>query len=145
MLVATLVAVVILWVSEVIPLFVSALIGSFLLLAIANLTFHLAYRDRASLVTPTEAIRVAADALTCLLAVIAGRIIPAFAANAIDGLQPRCWPVIEWLAVGSVVLIAAADIISIWWLPPVWVSTGILAVAALAHLVRLCGWQIRGG
>ncbi|MDH3641159.1 MAG: NnrS family protein [Gammaproteobacteria bacterium] len=119
-------------------LFVPAIL---VLLAIANLAFHLAYRDSTLLVTPAVAIRVAADALTCLMAVIAGRVIPAFAANAIDGLHPRRWPVIEWLAIGSVVLIALADILSIWWLPPAWACAAILTFAAVTHLVRLLGWQ----
>ena len=41
---ATLIAVVILWVSEVIPLFVSALIGSFLLLALGDFSARVVFQ-----------------------------------------------------------------------------------------------------
>jgi uncharacterized protein involved in response to NO len=112
-----------------------------LLLATANGAFHLAHRDALSAVTAPMAIRVAADALACLMAVIAGRVIPAFAANALDGFTPRRWLALDALAIGLLVLIAILDIASAWWRPPVAVSDGLFLLAAAVHVVRLAAWK----
>jgi uncharacterized protein involved in response to NO len=112
-----------------------------LLLALANLAFHLAYRGSLAATIAPIAVRVAADALVCLMAVIAGRVIPAFAANAIDGFEPRRWRSIGSIAIGLLVLITLLDIASVWWRPGVTMTRTLFVLAAVIHVVRLAAWK----
>ena len=111
------------------------------LLAAANLVYHLSYLN----VFPADFMRpaftAALDVFTILMAIVGGRVIPAFTANAVASAKPRHIRSVEVLALGSLVLILAADVMS--WrytLPPLaWVI--LLAVAAVAHGIRLGLWQ----
>jgi len=115
--------------------------GILLLLAGANAVFHLAYHGTLPVSVASIAIRVAADTLACLMAVIAGRVIPAFAANAIKGLAPRRWPALEAIALGLLVLIVLLDCASAWEQPPAELSRLLILLAGTAHAVRLAGWK----
>ncbi len=111
------------------------------LLAAANLLYHLSYMN----VLPAEfmglAVNAALDVFTILMAIIGGRVIPAFTANAVPEAKPRHINFVEVVALGSLVLILAADIMAYWQslAPPVWMI--LLAVAAVAHAIRLWLWQ----
>jgi uncharacterized protein involved in response to NO len=86
------------------------------------------------------ALDMALGALALLLAVVGGRVIPAFTANAVAAAKPRRWPVVEALALGGLVVLIAARVLgSAGFLPstPVRVIAG---VVALAHGVRLLGF-----
>ncbi len=114
-----------------------------LLLAFGALSavHHAAYHGWVHPLWAARAPTVAMDLVAVLLAVIGGRVIPAFSANAIRGLQPRRWPPVEWLAVGLLGLIALLDV-SGWG--AALGMTGLRALFALAaaiHLVRWLGWQ----
>lgn len=110
-------------------------------LALANLVWHLAsmgvilpYFMNVSYIT-------AIDIITILMAIVGGRVIPAFTANAIPGSHPRHIKWLEVVALGLLVLIVLGDVASAWHTIPVKLWFALLAVAALAHLARLSLWQ----
>lgn len=110
-------------------------------LATANVFYHLAQLN----VLPAEfmrpAIMAALDIITILMAVVGGRVIPVFAANAIAAASPRRIWGIEVVSLGSLVLILAAGIANMSYPLPTWAWLGLLMTAALAHTVRLILWQ----
>ena len=107
-----------------------------LALGAANLAFHLAMAGLIEF--PVQrALQAGLDVVIIVMAIIAGRVLPMFTANAVPGTQPRREPLIEGIALGSLVLIVAADLI-----PAPSVLFGLLAVvAALSHAARLALWK----
>jgi len=110
-------------------------------LALTNFSFHLAQYG----ILPPEfarlSITLALDIIVILMAVVGGRIIPAFTANAVTDARPRNIYAIEVLALGSLILIALAHLCEIWvpvarsfWL-------GLYLIAAVSHGIRLSLWQ----
>lgn len=90
----------------------------------------------------TVIVDTALAALTLLITLIGGRVIPAFIANAVPGAEPRRWPVVEFIAFGGIVLLVVAQsgLLDAGFVAP------IAAVTAAAHLVRLLGfvpWHAR--
>ncbi len=110
-------------------------------LSAVNILYHLSFLG----VLPGEisqlAIRVALDMITLLMAIVAGRVIPAFTANAVPEAHPRHIKSIEFVALGSLLLILASDI-SGYWFSLAGAGWGmLLALAAVAHGIRLFLWQ----
>ncbi|WP_291993707.1 NnrS family protein [Candidatus Accumulibacter sp. ACC003] len=107
-----------------------------LLLGAAVLAMHLswlglvAWPERASLLAGL-------DVVLFIIAVMGGRVIPMFTNNGIPGTQATRHPLVEKLALGSVLLLLAADVLP----APAAVITVIALVAALAHATRLALWQ----
>jgi uncharacterized protein involved in response to NO len=107
-----------------------------LLLGAAVLALHLswlgilAWPERASLLAGL-------DIVLFIIAVMGGRVIPMFTNNGIPGTQASRHPLVERLALGSVLLLLAADLAQ----APAAVIAGIALVAALAHAARLYRWQ----
>lgn len=114
-----------------------------LLLALGGLgaAHHGAYLGWADPVWATRAVTAGLDLIVLLLAVIGGRVIPAFSANAIPGLKPRRWKTLEVLALGSLGVVIALEITGLASHAPEAVLRGLFAAAALVHLIRLAGWQ----
>ncbi len=102
----------------------------------ANLAFHLA---KASIIDlqPEYLIRLALDLILFVMSVMGGRVIPMFTASAVPGSKPTRHALLERIALGSILAMIAADVLS--------ASGNIVAViaslAALAHAVRLALWQ----
>jgi len=118
---------------------VVALVGA---LALANAAVHAQVLGLAAASAP-RALRFAVDVVVSLIAVIGGRITPAFTANALRSrgtavtIRPHPW--IDRVAVTAVVLTAAADLLA-----PRSTASGVAAAAAgLAVALRLSGWQTR--
>jgi len=112
-----------------------------MLLASANLVYHLSYLN----VLPAEFMRVALvsalDVITILMAIVGGRVIPAFTANAVAAANPRQIRSVEVVAMLSLALILAADIADYWYSLTARQWAVLLSIAALAHAVRLWLWQ----
>ena len=105
-----------------------------------NVLFHL---DAAGFAPGLGArgLLLALDAVLFLLAVIGGRVVPAFTTNALrragEERLPVSRPPVEIAALLSVALLAVADLTA-----PDGAATGaIAAAAALIHAVRLSGWR----
>jgi len=110
-------------------------------LGFANLAFHLTKLGVLPVGVDRLSIAAALDIIMILMAVMAGRVIPAFTANAVPGSNPRRLLGVEILALGSLVAILVAEIGS-FWLPidaAVWCV--LFVAAAATHVIRLMFWR----
>jgi uncharacterized protein involved in response to NO len=104
--------------------------------AVAALTMHLSFvgvlpwPERLSLL-------VGLDLVLFVVAVMGGRVIPMFTNNGVPGTQATRRPIVERAALGSILLLVAAEIAQV----PDVVIGAIAAAAAVAHAVRLWLWQ----
>ncbi len=110
-------------------------------LALANLTWHLASIGVVSPVLMNVSYITAIDIITILMAIVGGRVIPAFTGNAVPGSNPRIIKAVEIVALGALVLIVLADVFGVWIVLSKEIWFTLLAVAAVAHLIRLLLWQ----
>lgn len=89
----------------------------------------------------STALRAALDVVALLVTVIGGRIVPAFTASALRQrgreVRMRKNGVVEALAIGGMVLLIAADLVA----PTHWSTALIALLTALAHALRIAGWQ----
>lgn len=103
-------------------------------------TFLYALADRDVLLAGT-ALRAALDVVLLLVTIIGGRIVPAFTANALRRrgvpVRVRAHRVVEAWAIVSMAVLVFADLVA----PTHGVTAGIALTAALAHAVRMSGWQ----
>jgi uncharacterized protein involved in response to NO len=107
-----------------------------LLLGAAVLALHLSWLG--VLAWPARAsLLVGLDVVLFIIAVMGGRVIPMFTNNGIPGTQASRHPLIEKLALGSVLLLLAADVLA----APAALIAVIALTAALAHSARLYLWQ----
>lgn len=111
-------------------------IGVLLLLGAANLAFYLA-KEGLLHVAVSEGVQVALDLILFVMTVMGGRVIPMFTANAVPGSKPTRHALLERIALGSILVMIAADAFP--------TSGNIIAavasLAALAHAARLALWQ----
>ena len=75
--------------------------------------------------------------LLFIMAVMGGRVIPMFTNNGVPGAQARRHPALEWVALGGVLLLAAADAFALQG--PL--LAALVGLCAVAHLLRLALWQ----
>ncbi len=115
------------WRNLMVPVILFALAG-------LNLFYHFA--------DPSSALRVGAYLITGLIALIGGRIVPAFTANALGikhppAKAPRLRNSIDLLSVPAILVLVAAELYS-----PGSVLTGALALlAAFILLIRMAWWR----
>ncbi|HEX7891647.1 MAG TPA: NnrS family protein [Ramlibacter sp.] len=106
-----------------------------LLLGAASFAVHL--HQLGTIAVPAWAgIQPALDVVLFILCVMGGRVIPMFTSNAIPWADAKRHPVVEKLALGSVLVLPAADLLQLPWL-----VAAVAAVAAAAHLARWLLWQ----
>jgi uncharacterized protein involved in response to NO len=82
-------------------------------------------------------IQIALDAVLFIMAVMGGRVIPMFTNNGVPGAKATRHPVVERLALGSVLAVLAADLVQLRGAA----MALLLAAAAVAHLARWWRWQ----
>lgn len=112
-----------------------------LLLGALSLAHHGAYGGWMDPFWAARAPTVALDLVALLMAVIGGRVIPAFSGNAVPGLVPRHWRIVEAAALGLLGCIIVIDATGLGSQIPAALLRGLMVAAALVHLVRLAGWQ----
>lgn len=110
-------------------------------LTLANLGFHLAQLGILPVAVSRLSIIVALDIIMLLVAIIAGRVIPAFIGNALPAARPRHVYGIEVIAIGSLSLMLVAEIASGWLRVPGSIWSGLIIVAAVSHIIRLLLWD----
>lgn len=97
-----------------------------------NALFHF------SELTTTPALAV--DAVAILLAIISGRVIPAFTNNAVPTANARCDLRIDVVAIGSLILMLVLELAALRWNIPASVWVILLGIAAVSHTIRLVLW-----
>jgi uncharacterized protein involved in response to NO len=111
-------------------------VGLLLLMSVAQLVVHL---DQLGVlrIPGWVGIQVALDVVLFIMSVMGGRVIPMFTNNGVPGAQAKRHPVVEKLALGSVLVLLAADALQ--------VQGALLAVlagaCAAAQLARWSLWQ----
>jgi uncharacterized protein involved in response to NO len=111
-------------------------VGLLLLMAVAAAGVHMTQLGTLSL-PGWLGIQMALDVVLFVMAVMGGRVIPMFTNNAIPGTKARRQPLVEKTALGSVIVLFAADVAQL----PNAAQIAILLVAAGAHAVRLALWE----
>ena len=109
------------------------------LLGAANLLFHLDHAGWIALARANGGALLALDLFALLVALMAGRVIPAFTANAVPTARPRRNACVEAAAFGTLVVIALAGPLDPWLPDGPWLAA-VAATGALAHIVRLSLW-----
>lgn len=109
-------------------------------LTLANALYHLAHLNALPYATLNSAASFSLDVIAILIALIGGRIIPVFTANAIPSAKPHRSPAIEFVAIGSLVVIAVGDLLHPLWPAPTGTWKALFVAATLAHGVRLALW-----
>lgn len=71
-----------------------------------------------------------------IIVIMGGRVIPFFTERALQGVTPKRWPAIEYLAPGSVVVYLLAELA----LPDSTLAGWLAAFAAVINGIRLIGW-----
>lgn len=88
------------------------------------------------------ALQVALDLVLFVMAVMAGRVVPMFTGNALPDSRPQRHPSVERAALGTVLALLALDLARLAGVDmPSAVMAIVALVAALAHAVRLAGWD----
>jgi uncharacterized protein involved in response to NO len=105
-------------------------------LGAANLCFYLAMAD-AIHVTVERGLQFGLDLVLFVMAVMGGRVIPMFTANAVPGARPLRLAWLERAALGSVLALLALDLPA----APAGATMIVAGVAACAHAARLALWQ----
>ncbi len=84
---------------------------------------------------------LALDMILLLIAVIGGRIVPAFTTNVLrnTGVEPlpRSHKALDIASIAAMALLLLADLI----VPGSWIAGAMAGLAALAHALRLAGWR----
>jgi len=110
-------------------------------LTLANMGYHLASLN----VLPAELGRVsmiaALDVISILIAIVGGRVIPAFIGNAVEGASPRHIRSVELVSVGALVVILVAGVMKPWLAVPHIAWLIVFVIAAAGQAVRLLLWQ----
>jgi uncharacterized protein involved in response to NO len=111
-------------------------VGLLLLISAAELAVHL--EQLGVLQVPGwVGIQVALDAVLFIMSVMAGRVIPMFTNNGVPGANATRRPLVEKLALGSVLLLLVADVLQVHG-----AALAVLAtLCAAAHLARWSLWQ----
>jgi uncharacterized protein involved in response to NO len=111
-------------------------VGLLVLMSVLITTVHLALQGSVDL-PPRLGLQLALDVILFIMAVIAGRVIPMFTNNGIPGTNATRRPLVEKLALGSVIALFAADLLQV---PPT-VAAVLALASALAHAWRLSLWK----
>ncbi len=105
-------------------------------LGVAVLAFHLGHQG--ALALPARlGLLAGLDIVLFVMAVMGGRVIPMFTNNGVPGTNARRTPATERLALGSVLVLLAADLAQ----APALVVGAVALAAAVANGVRLALWK----
>jgi len=101
----------------------------------ANLAFHLAMSETLDM-PPRRMVQLGLDLILFVIAVMGGRVIPMFTANARQ-VRVRRLPWLEAVALGSILALLFAGLAG---LPPALIA-GLAALATLSHAARIALWR----
>ena len=107
-----------------------------MLMGVLILAVHLALQGRFEL-SPRLGLQLALDVVLFIMVIMGGRVIPMFTNNGVPGANATRHALVEKLALSSVMLLFAADLLQL----PQTVIAMIALISALAHGVRLFLWK----
>ena len=107
-----------------------------MLMGVLILAVHLALQGRFEL-SPSLGLQLALDVVLFIMVIMGGRVIPMFTNNGVPGANATRHALVEKLALSSVMLLFAADLLQL----PQTVIAMIALVSALVHGVRLFLWK----
>ncbi len=110
-------------------------------LTLANAGYHLASSGSLPLGYARVSMTAALDVISILIAIIGGRVVPAFIGNAVEGASPRHVRSVEIVSVGVLVVILVAGILEPWVSVAQNAWSFVFVVAAVGQGVRLLLWQ----
>ena len=110
------------------------------LLGAANLLFHLDYVDLIALPRANGGALLGLDLFALLVTLMAGRVIPAFTANAVPAARPRRIAYVEFVAFATLAILLVAGALGELVPGGAWL-VAVAALGALAHGVRLWLWD----
>ena len=110
-------------------------------LTLANAGYHLASSGSLPLEFGRVSLAAALDIISILIAIVGGRVIPAFIGNAVEGASPRHIRSVEFVSVGALLVILVAGVVKPWIAVPHTAWLIIFVVAAVGQGVRLLLWQ----
>jgi len=110
-------------------------------LTMANIAYHLASLGLIPSGYARVSMTAALDVIAILIAIVGGRVIPAFIGNAVKESSPRHIRAVEIVSVGALIVILAMDVLTPWMPITNNVLSWILVVAAVGQFVRLLLWQ----
>lgn len=110
-------------------------------LTFANVAYHLASLGLIPSGYARVSMTAALDVIAILIAIVGGRVIPAFIGNAIKDSNPRSIRGVEVVSVGALIVILIIGVAAPW-MPVTDIAWFLLLViAAVGQLVRLLLWQ----
>ena len=110
-------------------------------LALANVAYHLASLNLFPVGVARVSMMAALDAMAILIAIVGGRVIPAFIGNAVAQSNPQHKTSVEVVSVGALVMILVAGVLNLWVPVPGNAWLIIFTVAAVGQGIRLLLWQ----
>ncbi len=111
-------------------------VGLLLLMSVLVLGMHLASQGLIGF-TPHSSLQLALDLVLFIMVVMGGRVIPMFTNNGVPGAGAARHPLLEKLALGSIILLFMADMLQL----PHTVIGVIALMGALAQGARLALWK----
>ena len=111
-------------------------VGLLALMSVLVAALHLALLGRAAL-PPGLGLALGLDVMLFIMAVMGGRVIPMFTNNGVPGAGAARHPVVEKLALGSVLVLFLADLLQMQSV----IVAAIALIAAVAHGARLALWR----
>lgn len=110
-------------------------------LTLANTCYHLASLNLIPVSFMRTSMTAALDAFAILIAIVGGRVIPAFIGNAVKESNPRHIRGVEIVSVGALVVILIADTLTPWTAVSNKAWFVLLVIAAAGQGIRLLLWQ----
>lgn len=112
-----------------------------LLLATANLLWHLSHLDLIPIHFGRTAQLAALNVVTVLMAIIGGRVIPVFTRNAVPGSAPRHSALLERVSMVALLALVVLELVQTMVQVPVWSRAALYGAAAATQLLRWLLWQ----
>ncbi|MDH3274679.1 MAG: NnrS family protein [Gammaproteobacteria bacterium] len=110
-------------------------------LTLANVGYHLASSGSLPIGFGRVSMTAALDVISILIAIVGGRVVPAFIGNAVEEARPRHIKSVEIVSVGALIVILVAGVVKAWIAVAPIAFLIILVVAAVGQGVRLLLWQ----
>ena len=116
-------------------------LGVIFVLTLANAAYHLASLNLLPVGLARVSMLAALDVISILIAIIGGRVIPAFIGNAVRQAEPRHHIGVEVVSIGALVVILALGVLQPWMPVPATAWIVVLTIAAVGQGIRLLLWQ----